>query len=225
MFPSKSSRKLLARAILLLCASLVLATAWLAWNIQAENEATMRRIGDFLWTRQEPMRADLIYVLGGDYITRIPYAASLYAEGWAPKVVIPRENMGQQHRDAHNRQEHFTDASLRILREKGLPSSALMEWAVREGVQSTADELRALAVYSETFPEVTRVLVITSQYHTRRVSYTASRMLPGRVECIVLGTPGSEGGIEDWWKRPGSRQTVIDEYRKLLYYLPRYILG
>jgi uncharacterized SAM-binding protein YcdF (DUF218 family) len=198
---------------------------WLGWGVLSEDEATLKRIGDFLWVRQEPQRADLIYVLGGDYITRVPFAASLYAEGWAPKVVIPRERMSPNDFGAQGGPEHFTDASLRILREKGVPSSALLEWTVRGGVQSTADEMRALAIYSDTFPDVTRVLVVTSQYHTRRVAYAAGRMLPGRVECIVLGTPSSEGSIEEWWKHPGTRQTVIDEYWKLLYYVPRYLLG
>jgi uncharacterized SAM-binding protein YcdF (DUF218 family) len=199
--------------------------AWQGWLFSRQDEATMLAWGRFLAPREEAGRADLIYILGGDYIRRVPYAAGLFAGGAAPRIVIPREKMGGGDRSLPGAQEHFSDASERILRQAGVPAGAILQWTYQGGVTSTAEELRALEVYVETFPEVSSVIIVTSDYHTRRAGYTARRMLPGRVAVTVLGADNDGWTVENWWRHPMGRRTVHDEIVKLAYYSLRYVFG
>ncbi|GAB4373099.1 MAG: hypothetical protein OHK0021_15300 [Bryobacter sp.] len=218
-------RLALRRLALLFAAFVLLLLGWLGWGIATEDATTLTRIGNFLWTQEEPLPADLICILGGDYLRRAPLAAQLYSEGFATKILVPREDMGWKGNQAANGQEHFSDATLRILREKGVPETALVDWKVKSGVTSTAEELRALAIYADLFPDVRRVLIISSHYHTRRISYTAGRVLPSRLDYRVLGAPVEQWSLASWWAHPVGRQTIREEYLKLFYYLPRYLFG
>jgi uncharacterized SAM-binding protein YcdF (DUF218 family) len=185
------------------------------------HEATMRAAGEFLWVREELAAADVIYVLGGDYERRIPLAAKLYHRGIAPKIVIPRENMGP---DLGER-EHFTDVSLRLLQEAGVPSAALFDWKVGSGVGSTADEMKALALYVKLFPAVRRIIIVTSDYHTRRALYTANRLLPAGASAQVAGAENGRWRMELWWMSGVGKEAVFEEYKKLAYYVPRYFFA
>ena len=181
----------------------------------------MQAAGEFLWVREELKAADVIYVLGGDYERRIPLAAQLYRRGLAPKIVIPREDMGP---DLGER-EHFTDISLRLLREAGVPSSALFDWKVGSGVESTADEMKALALYVKLFPAARQIIIVTSDYHTRRALYTANRFLPAGASAQIAGASNGRWRMELWWMSAAGREAVFAEYKKLVYYVPRYFLG
>ena len=59
-----------------------------------------------------PQRSDVLLILGGDYQTRVPAAARLFHEGYAPKVMLLREptapEMVLQHRPS------FTQISLEM---------------------------------------------------------------------------------------------------------------
>lgn len=212
----------LSRAIgVLLLLSLAFAGAWWAARIAQEDPGTMTALGSFLSIHDEIAPADIIYVLGGDYERRAPFAARLFKSSLAPRVVIPRETMPP----GATRDSHFSDVTVRLLAEAGVPENAVFMWRVDRGVSSTADEMRALALYTQTFPQTTKVVIVTSAYHTRRAQYTAERMLPSRVTVQTAGVESSPWNLQNWWLNPVGRRTVWDEYKKLLYYYPRYLFG
>ncbi len=212
-----------------LAAALALAAIWSGVNfyanIRRQDPETMRRLGSFLRNEGQAAEADFIYVLGGDYLNRIPYAAELYRRRMAPRIVVPHEDMGWGSDVSPTGQEHFTHASLRMLREAGVPESGMVDWKWGAGVGSTADELYALRGYFEAFPKFRRAIVVTSDYHTRRVGYAAGRILPRGMEFIVLGAPVTDWNLENWWRHPVGRATVWGEYKRLVFYTFRYALG
>lgn len=202
-----------------------LSSALLYTALHSNQEASSRALGSFLDNRQALRPADLIYVLGGDYLTRVPYAATLLKEGYAPRIVIPREDMGQRRDDGLFTQEHFTDASMRILAEHGVASGAVLELRTLSGVNSTSSEIQALASLVTALGNVRSVLIITSPYHCRRASYTAARMLPGDVDVQIAAAEVPTWNLQNWWLHPVGRTTVREEYLKLIYYWFRFALG
>lgn len=216
---------LLAKLGLWLGALGALALGLLYAALHSNQEAPSRALGAFLDNRQPPRPADIIYVLGGDYLTRVPYAASLLQEGYGPLIVIPREDMPSPGQPGPFAQEHFTDASLRILAEHGVSRAAMMELRTPGGVSSTSSEIRALARLVAALGNVRSVLIVTSPYHCRRVSYTAARMLPGEVDVQVAAAELPRWNLQNWWLDPVGRSTVREEYLKLIYYWFRFVLG
>jgi hypothetical protein len=45
--------------------------------------------GQFLIDTDAPIKSDLIYLLSGNWLSRGPVAASLFAAGYAPIIVFP----------------------------------------------------------------------------------------------------------------------------------------
>ena len=94
--------------------------------------------------------ADFLYVLGGDVNTRPFHAASLYHQGIAPRLVVPRP----EDRAASERGFYPNDADVvvRILRQQGVPDSAITMLRIPGGVTSTRDEGRVLRDYLRRHP-------------------------------------------------------------------------
>lgn len=218
------------RKALLVCGCLfVAAAASFALMLWLEQPAAFRMLSAVLWMESTPPnRSDLIYVLGGDYLVRVPFAAELYKLGYGQKVVVPFERMplaDKQLPAGDARQEHFTKASLRILQEHEVPAGDVEEWAWANGVGTTAEEIDALRGYVLAHPEVQSVVIVTSGYHMRRTHYVARRKLPWRVHIAVSGIDGPEWNANNWWLHPIGRTTVREECVKLLFYIPRYLFG
>lgn len=196
---------------------------WL--GIEAKQPDICRISANLVQEHGELAISDIIYVLGGDYLNRVPRAVELYRKGWAPRIVIPRENMPERAQDSNKGPEHFTTVSLRMLTAAGVPPESVEEWVIGAGVSSTAEEAKALRLYLETHSRVQSVIIVTSNYHTRRAGYTARRMSPGGARIFMDGVPPAGWDLDSWWKDPVGYATVRSEYLKLLYYLPRYFFS
>jgi uncharacterized SAM-binding protein YcdF (DUF218 family) len=216
-----SWRRIFLAALSCLGCLVAVGGAWTAYVLSTEDPARMRSLGRFLWVQQTLRPADIIYVLGGDYSLRIPHAVDIYRRGLAPKIVIPYEDLNMEGQS----QEHFSEASQRLLQEMGVPADAVFLWKVGSGVSSTSDEMKALDLYLQTFSRVRRVIIVTSAIHTRRALYTAGRVLAGDPEIQVSGVESKDWSFDTWWLVEQGRNEVWTEWRKLLYYVPRYFLG
>lgn len=203
-------------------AALLLSGAGYAgWCLVTDPDGTRSALGDFLWVQQEPEPADFVYVLGGDYLKRIPLAVALYRNGLVRQIVVPREYMPPK-----GEQEHFTEASMRLLREAGLPQAAIFEWRFEQGVTSTSEEMSALRAYRQAGLGGSRGIILTSQYHTRRALWMAHCALRGTGTSVqVLGSEPEGWRLNRWWVSPQGQAVVKSEYVKLAYYWPRSVLG
>ena len=95
--------------------------------------------------------ADYIVVLGGSH-ERAVEAAHLYRQGWAKKVIVSSRGRG-------------ADDLASVAIAYGVPEDDIL--LDREATR-TADHPRTVARVAPIDPQVTRLMLVTSQYHTSR---------------------------------------------------------
>jgi uncharacterized SAM-binding protein YcdF (DUF218 family) len=150
--------------------------------------------------RIEP--ADVIIVIGDDNYSadRATEAAALFRAGWAPQVVAS----GRMLRPYAS----VADFMGRDLESRGVPASAIMRFTHRaDNTREEADGLRALVAQKGWH----RILLVTSNYHTRRARYIFRRVLPGSVSLEVAGAFDSEFEAATWWESRRGRKIFFLE--------------
>ncbi|HET6762842.1 MAG TPA: YdcF family protein [Longimicrobiaceae bacterium] len=197
-------RRLFAAAVPLV----LLAGGWLLRGPILRAAASWLRVAD------APARADAIYVLGGANIERPAAAADLYRAGWAPRVLLPAVQedtlvkLGLMPRGQ--------DVSAGFLRRAGVPDSAIEVLPRAGGSTSTADDallLRAWAVRHR----ARRILLVTSDYHSRRARLLFRRAFDGTGVELRM-EPVTSGAVprDRWWRSEDGLATVVNEYAKLV---------
>lgn len=175
---------------------------------------------DWLVIETAPARADALVVLGGasTYAERAEYAAQLFKEGFAPKVVLTDDGQRGGWSQAQQRNPFFVERAAAVLESAGVPAASV-ETLQRQTV-STHEEALALREYAEE-RGLRTLLVVTSGYHSRRASWTLGRAFDGSHVGVHLAAvpPGRQTPARAfWWVSPAGWRTVALEYPKLVYY-------
>lgn len=190
-------RRSLGINLAILAALLIILTLthslWMGW------------MGAFLVDAESPARADIIVVLAGDtYGNRILRAAELVKQGYAAKVLVsaPAGFYGL----------HESDLAIPFAVKHGYPASWFV--AFPHDAHSTDEEARAI------LPElqkrnVHRVLVVTSDYHTRRALHIVRARLPA-IEVCMVAAPDEFFSAYGWWHTREGRKTFFLECSKTL---------
>jgi len=164
-------------------------------------------LANFLIVSDPLQKADVIAVLSGAATTRCPKAAELFRDGWAERIVMtksyyPAEEEALQRYGIHVLEFH--EVCLAILQFLHVPPSAV---EVLEGYNdSTAAEAEKLQSYLRE-RELKRLLLVTSNFHTRRSRLIFRRRLHGMdvavaaqaagpITCLTPGRGGRAGAIE-----------------------------
>lgn len=151
----------------------------------------LRWMGGALVRNESPRASEAIAVLGDDNYNgdRASRAAELMKAGWAPRVVASGRYLRPY--------ASIADLEQRDLRDRGVPASAIVRFA--HHATDTREECAAL---STLFAQHgwKQVMIVTSNYHTRRAEYICSRLLPGRTELRVIAAPDSEYQPDRWWE-------------------------
>ena len=146
--------------------------------------------------------ADVIIVIGDDNFNadRAAEAATLFHAGWASQVVAS----GRMLRPYSS----IADLIARDLQSRGVPASAIMRFSHRANdTLEEADVLRVLV----TEKGWRRILLVTSNYHTRRARYIFRKILPQNIRLEVAGAPDSEFQPRTWWETRQGRKTFFLE--------------
>jgi uncharacterized SAM-binding protein YcdF (DUF218 family) len=139
---------------------------------------------------EPPQRADAILLLGDDnYLAeRAARAAELYHAGWATKIVASGRWL----------RPYFSIAELmeHDLGARGVPPTAIVRHANRAAnTYEEALSLRRL-VHEQGWR---RVLVVTSNSHTRRARYIFRKVMEPAVEIRVVAAADSSYDPRSWW--------------------------
>jgi uncharacterized SAM-binding protein YcdF (DUF218 family) len=162
-------------------------------------------VGAELVNASPPRKADVAFVLAGDsYGHRILKAAELVRQGYVPKAVIsgPDGNYGF----------HECDLAIPFAVKAGYPASYFLPFPNR--VHSTREEAAAAALELRKLG-ARRVLLVTSDFHTRRAGKLFRDAAPD-LEFIVVSAPDEHFTVNGWWRDREARKTCLMEWLKTM---------
>lgn len=175
--------------------------------------AAFRFAGSALVRIDPPAKADAIVILGAARMDRTLEAGLLFREGWAPRVVVLRTadlNRRGVLAQLGIKLPTFFDLQVSALEQLGVPPQSIIE--LRETVDSTAEEARAIGAYARS-RRLSRIIIVTSTYHTRRAGHYLRAFTPG--VTIIVRNPRYDGADpQRWWLGGVDRIDVISEYAK-----------
>ena len=174
----------------------------LVWALYVLRHPVLRLAGHWMAKGDSPIRADAIMVLGDDNFggDRASEAAELFRAGWAPEVVAS----GRKIRPYASVAEFIE----RDLESRGVPSQAVLRFD--HGAQNTREEaelLRNLAADHHW----TRLLVVTSNYHSRRARYIFRKVFPTPISLMVVPARDINFDPDSWWQTREGRKLFFLE--------------
>jgi len=151
----------------------------------------LRLAGEFWVVDEPPETSDVIVVLSGDNYDaeRATRAASLFKSGIAPRVLATGRALRSY--------ATTTDLMKRDLVEHGVPADAVVPFTHK------ADDLRDEATAVCEFVAAhgwKKILLVTSNYHTRRSQYIYVHKLPSSDQLLTVAAPDSDYDPNYWWK-------------------------
>jgi len=160
------------------------------------------------WIIEDPLeKSDALIVLSDDnfYADRATRAAELFREGKAPVVVASgrrlRPNAGIAELMEHD------------LIERGVPKDKIIRFA-QDG-DSTKEEAEALVKLAKS-KKWRKVIVVTSNYHTRRARYIFRKVFPQDIETRVASARDGDFDPQLWWEKRKSIKELMREFAGML---------
>jgi uncharacterized SAM-binding protein YcdF (DUF218 family) len=150
----------------------------------------LRYAGDFWVVDETPQVSDVIVILSDDNYgaDRAARAAQLFNSGMAPRILASGRLLRPYAGIAELMQHD--------LKAFGVPANAIV--TVTHRATNTREEAiadaQAIAAHGWK-----KVLLVTSNYHTRRANYIFERTLPAGTELRVISAPDSEYDPNTWW--------------------------
>jgi uncharacterized SAM-binding protein YcdF (DUF218 family) len=145
------------------------------------------------WVIDAPAeRADAIIVLGDDnfYADRATRAAELSRQQVAPVVVAS----GRRLRPSAG----ISELIEHDLIERGVPKEKILRFP--HDAQDTIEESKLLAKLAEE-QHWKSVIIVTSNYHARRVRYIFRKVFPEQISVSVAGARDGDFDPERWWEK------------------------
>lgn len=170
--------------------------------------------GSLLIDSAAPVHADAIVVLAGNAPDRLPWGETLREQGYADLVIVSNEPV----------HTHGLETTWLALHEAGvsapeLPDSALLvidnpppESTIDEA-RRAADMLQARGLHS--------ALLVTDAFHSRRAALLFGPAFAHRGLTVRSVPVPDTFDLPRWWTHPVSARRVVEEWAKLLYYLPQ----
>jgi uncharacterized SAM-binding protein YcdF (DUF218 family) len=203
------------RHALLVGALLCFAVAAVLWAVAPRPLVAM---GRWLDVGVRPPHADYVMILTGDERTRPFVAAALMKAGLVQHALITEvadlpETIKLRLPPAHG-------VTRQVLLHRGIASKDIT--ILPAHAATTHDEAVALATFLRDRPAA-RVIVVTSDYHTRRSRWIFARTLGEKAERLTfVSAPADDFAPESWWRVEAGFVTIANEYLKFAFYVVRY---
>jgi uncharacterized SAM-binding protein YcdF (DUF218 family) len=176
-------------------------------------------LGTFLASEDPLDKADVIFVLAGTQMERPLEGADLYREGYAPRIVLTREELEPAFAVLERRGAHMSSQVERardVLLTLGIPPTAIMLPDKLHG--STAAEAVTLRDLARANAWRT-VIVVTSKMHLRRARFAMERELAGTgIQVRMRGSRYDDARPERWWTQRGVIRDILQEVPKFAAY-------
>ncbi|MGA7410212.1 MAG: YdcF family protein [Bryobacteraceae bacterium] len=184
------------------CGCLVLLLLIAAIVFYIFRVSVLTALGSYLVLDQPPVKADAVVVLGGDeFGMRTVKAAQLVQAGYAPYALLSGPQLLLIHE---------SELTLAFALKQGYPASLFQQYlndanSTREEETRLAQELQRRGAH--------RILLVTSNYHTRRATYLFHRVAPWLLVQTVAA-PDAYFTPDSWWKTRRGRKTFALEWLK-----------
>lgn len=162
----------------------------------------LRVAGNFWITPQPPAACDVIVILSDDDFTadRASRAAELYHAGWAPRIVAS----GRWLRPYAS----IAELMQKDLEARGVPGKAII--AYPHNVADTLIELTEIRGFVQRHGWK-RVMIVTSNFHTRRTRYLCRHIFPADIKVLVESAPDVNYDPDSWWRTRGGLKIFLHE--------------
>jgi uncharacterized SAM-binding protein YcdF (DUF218 family) len=168
--------------------------------------------------------ADALVILSGSdtYIERAQWAAQLWRQGRAPRIILTNDGQRAGWDERRQRNPSFTEREADVLRANGVPEDRIE--LIPALVTNTHQEAVQVRLHAQE-RGLRSVLFVTSAYHTRRAGWVVRRVFAG---CgIEVGLDAPPPGQQTpppwrWWSTITGWKLVPGEYLKFLYYWLKY---
>ena len=151
----------------------------------------LRAAGNFWVVDDPPAASDAIIVLGDDNYAgdRATRAAELYKANWAP-VVVASGRLMRPYASVADLLDHD-------LRDRGVPEKDIIRLTGRH--RDTREEAQTI---SRLIRERgwKKVILVTSNYHTRRAHFISERLYPPGTVLRMSAAPDSDYNPNNWWE-------------------------
>lgn len=208
-----SRRKIIKRGLICLGGMLVILGALFVFRYPI-----MRGAGNFLIKEDLVTDCQVMFVLSGNSWDRGREAAKLVQEGAADQVLCTGEEVNSALKTMGI---HLNNADLtrKIMIDHGADSTQVGTLPIGT---STWEEYEAILAYCQQ-EGVTRAMVVSSKFHTRRIQRVfRDGFEEAGIELVVRGAPESGFDESEWWKQESGLIFLNNEYVKLLYYAVKY---
>ncbi len=151
----------------------------------------MRLAGNYWVIDDGPAASDAIVILGDDNYEgdRANRAAEVLRQGWAPRIIASGRYLRPYASIAQLEQHDLI--------QRGVPASAIV--LLQHRANDTLQEGQAIGQFISAHGWK-RILVVTSNYHTRRTRYILARVLPAGTVLRVLSAPDVNYDPDSWWQ-------------------------
>jgi uncharacterized SAM-binding protein YcdF (DUF218 family) len=170
--------------------------------LYAARRPLLRLAGES-WVVEDPLRqSDALLLLSDDnfFADRATRASELYRQKLAPVVVASGRRL-RPTAGVAELMEHD-------LIERGVPKDGIIRFPQdADNTREEAQALRAIVVEKNWH----RVIVVTSNYHTRRARYIFERVFPDSVAVRVASARDGGFDPEHWWENRKSLKLFMGE--------------
>jgi uncharacterized SAM-binding protein YcdF (DUF218 family) len=167
------------------------------------HNAILAGLGSFLVKDEAPQKADIALVLAGDAEgNRILTAAQFARRGYVPKILVsgPGGLYGY----------HECDLAIPFAMKAGYPESYFVHFenearSTKEEAHDAVERLRQMGVH--------KVLLITSDYHTRRAGAIFRAAAPD-LQFVIVSAPDKYFTAGGWWHSRNGQKVAFTEWTK-----------
>jgi len=165
--------------------------------------AILAGLGTYLVRVETPQKADIALVLAGDGSgNRILAAAQLARRGYTSQVLVSGPSGMYGHYEC--------DLAIPFAVKAGYPESYFLHF--ENDAKSTQEEARDAIAHLRQLG-VHKVLLVTSDYHTRRAGKIYRSTAPD-LQFIVVAAPDTDFTPDGWWHTRQGKKTAFIEWVK-----------
>ena len=175
--------------------------------------------GRFLVVQDPLERSDAIVVLAGSRAERWLEAVDLFHAGWAPRIIVSRGRLEYA-------EMRLQEMGIRFPQDADLVRDAMIQMKVPPeavlflpgSLDNTAHEAAAARTFAAG-AGWSRLIVVTSKYHSRRTAYAFVRAFRGSPVRILVRASNYDRATPDrWWTTRQDVRYVTSELQKLVAY-------